>query len=186
MPGIVTPTQIPPSDEEIAQAVEVLSRLSRGFLPFELFIQVARLVTTPTVDFAPVRKTEQGEVEIFLTQREPDDLYWPNEWHVPGGVLRSTDDEGDFSSGYSRTMDGELGGGLVAIGEPQFVAMKFWDGLRGRELEIVHYVEVEVKPGVSLPGAFFDVTKLPENTIKQQLSVIAEVAAAYRAAGIDK
>lgn len=83
-----------PSENEIKQAVDVISRLEKGFLPFDLFIALASKITMPTMELLPVRKGKNGDIEVLLTQRPADDPYWPNEWHIPGTVIRASDNAG--------------------------------------------------------------------------------------------
>jgi hypothetical protein len=170
-----------PTPEEIAQAVKVLEKLKPGFLPFELFNEVARLVTTPTIELAPLRTREDGKVEVFMTQRPGDDPFWPSEWHVPGTVIRSTDEEGDFSTAMQRLKDSELMHSLQMKTDPVFVGHEFWQVKRGRELPFQHYVEVSPVEGVELPGKFFPVDELPDTTIDHHRKVIANAVAAYKA-----
>lgn len=169
------------TDDEINQVAEILSRLPKGFLPFPIFIQVTRLVTTPTMEVAPLRMVN-GSPEIYLTQRPHDDPYWPSGWHIPGTVIRSTDNEHDFSSGFARVLADELGEAFTFVEEPVFVGIKFWDVSRGRELDMVHYVHVEVDEDAILPGKFFTVDELPETTLEHHKIMIPEIIAAFESA----
>ena len=132
------------------------------------------------MEVAPLRMTNEGRIEILLTQRPADDKHWPNEWHIPGTVIRSTDEPGNFHTGFQRVLHDELNDAVVYPTEPQFVGVKFWDAHRGRELDHLHYVEVSVVDGAKVPGQFFDVTQLPETTIATHKIMIPEIAEAYR------
>lgn len=171
--------ETPLSEEEIRQTAENLRRLPKGFLPKEIFLAVAELVTTPTMEVAPVRRNEAGQAEILLTQRDEDDEHWPSGWHIPGTVVRSTDQEGDFTSGFNRILKDELVESVHPISEPEFVGIKFWDVERGRELDQMYYIEVEADEDFN--GTFFTVDNLPDNTLWHHKIMIPEIIAAYEA-----
>lgn len=170
----------PLTNEEIEAVASLLQRLPRGYLPQPIFWAVASLVTTPTMEVAPLRKTANG-LEIYLTQRPENDPHWPSGWHIPGTVIRSTDEEGSLASGFARVLQDELGEGMRYVSEPVQVTTKFWDVTRGRELDLVHYIEVEVIDEAKLTGRFFPVDSLPETTLEHHKIMIPEIAAAFRA-----
>lgn len=169
------------SDDEIKQAVDVLNRVPKGFLPQALFIAVAAKVTMPTMELVPVRQNQNGDVEVLLTQRPNDDPYWPSQWHMPGTIIRASDNEGtDFSSGVERVLQNELHGTVHMIGKPRYIGMKFWDVARGRELDQVFYFETDAKDEDVVEGQFFSVKNLPESTVSHHKVMIPEIAAAFR------
>jgi hypothetical protein len=169
-----------PTDNEIKQAVDVVKRLEKGFLPFDLFIAFASKVVMPTMELLPVRRSESGDIEVLLTQRPGDDPYWPNEWHIPGTVIRASDNEGtDFSSGVKRVMQNELHGTIHMIGRPQYAGMKFWDVARGRELDQMFYFETNTKDADVVEGKFFPANNLPETTMSHHKIMIPEIVAAF-------
>ncbi len=171
----------PLSPEEVKQTVEYLRRLPRGFLPFDIFNAVAELVTTPTVEVAPVRMNADGKAEVLLLQRDVNDPYWPGQWHMPGTVLRSTDKPGDFSSAFQRVFGGELAGRVTPLSEPVLIGVNFWDVERGRELANKHFVEVEATADAELPGQFYTLDNLPDNLIAHHGAMIPEMLAAFEA-----
>ncbi|HCR55580.1 TPA: hypothetical protein DIV49_01275 [Candidatus Saccharibacteria bacterium] len=177
----MTDNQQPLTDDEINAVASQLQRLPRGYLPLPIFWSVANLVTTPTMEVAPLRNTADG-LEIYLTQRPENDPHWPSGWHIPGTVIRSTDEEGSLASGFARVLKDELGEGIRYVGEPVQVTTKFWDVTRGRELDLVHYIEVEVIDDTKLTGQFFPVNSLPESTLEHHKIMIPEIVAAYEAA----
>lgn len=167
----------PLTPEEIRETAERLRRLPKGFLPLEIFLAVAEKVATPTIDVAPLR-THEGRLQVFMLRRPDDDEHWPGQWHIPGTVLRATDEENSFNSGLARLFDGETEGLVVPVGEPKHVGTKFWDVERGRELDHLHYVEVEALSD-DLPGQFFPVDELPDDTIAHHKIIIPEIVDAY-------
>ncbi len=171
---------IEPTPEEIAQAAEVLRRLPKGFLPLEIFHAIAEKVTTPTMEVAPLRVNEAGEVEVLLTKRPDDDPHWPGGWHIPGTVIRATDDEGSLQSGFERVLQKELHGSIPVVDDLQLVSMKFWDVTRGRELDMVHYFETNATDEDVAEGQFFTVDHLPEMTLDHHKIMIPEIVATFR------
>jgi hypothetical protein len=167
----------PLTDEEIRITAENLKRLPKGFLPKEIFLAVAELVTTPTMEVAPLRINENRQTEVLLTQRPADDAHWPNGWHMPGTVIRSTDEEGSLRSGFNRILQSELKEDVRPLAEPVFVGTKFWDVERGRELDQMYYIEVEAND--ETPGQFFTVDNLPETTLAHHKVMIPEIIMAF-------
>lgn len=131
-----------PSQEEVEQAAATLRKLERGYLPRDIFLEVARLTPTLTIELAPLRKRDDGALEIFLTQRPADDPNWASQWHIPGTVIRATDEKGSFKTGFERILRDEAAGLLVTVGEPVEVARHFWDIARGCEYDIAHHDEM--------------------------------------------
>lgn len=168
-----------PTSAEISQAAEIIRRLPKGFLPFELFIAVAQKVTVPTMEVAPLRRTPDGRVEILLTQRPADDPYWPGGWHIPGTVIRATDTEGGFSTGFERVLKDELHDAIRQVGEIKFAGMKFWDVKRGRELDMMHFFETDATDEDVKVGQFFDVGQLPDTTLEHHKIMIPEIVQAF-------
>jgi hypothetical protein len=96
---------------------------------------------------------------------------------MPGTVIRSTDQEGSLDSGFHRILAGELEGRVQPLAEPVYVGMKFWDVERGRELDQMHYIEVEAD--ADTPGQFFAIDNLPATTLDHHKVMIPEIMAAF-------
>lgn len=170
-----------PTQEELQQAVDVLARLPRGFLPKQVFLEVARLVTTPTIEVAPLRENADGTIEILLTKRPADDPHWANMWHITGTILLSTDEEGDgFTSGVERVLRGELQGVIPILDGVHYVSTKFWDVARGRELDQIFYFKTNVADEAVREGRFFNVEHLPESVIDHHKIMISEIVQKFR------
>lgn len=169
-----------PTEEEIAQAVRVINKLPKGYLPFDLFIAVAAKVTVPTMEVAALRRAGNGNVEVLLTQRPADDPYWPSGWHLTGTVIRANDKEGtDFSSGVERVLQDELHGTIKPVSDIKYAGIKFWDVKRGRELDQMFYFETNATDEDVQEGKFFDVSKLPETTLEHHKIMIPEIVEAF-------
>lgn len=175
-------TENRPTEEEVHMAADVIRRLPKGFLPFDLFISIAEKVTTPTMEVAPLRR-RGDKIEVLMTQRPDTDPHWPGGWHLTGTVVRATDDEGDFSSGFNRVLYDELHGTVQPIDEIQYVGMKFWDVERGRELDQMFYFETNATDDDVKEGAFFDVENLPVTTLEHHKIMIPEIVSAFLSRG---
>jgi ADP-ribose pyrophosphatase YjhB (NUDIX family) len=171
-----------PSQSELRAAAETLRRLPRGFLPNPIFLEVTRLVVTPVTEFAPMREKE-GKLQVLLTQRPDDDPNWPGKWHVPGTVVRSTDQKGHLGDAMDRVLKGELHGAVLPMqGEPQLVEVTFDEILRGAEIDHVYYFKTDAKDEELVDGQFFDIDDLPEEMIPHHIPMIAGIVASYKRA----
>lgn len=150
--------------QEEAVTANYLASLEPGFLPRPVFDQVARLTVMPTVEVAYVREpqTKTGGPEVYLTQRPPDDPIWANQWHIPGSVIRGSDEvrhEHDYDEAAARATreigDVEPDGALV----PYDVVRR--RGLRGSEITPRVVGRLRGNPGDN--GGWFDVTKVTKS-----------------------
>lgn len=162
----------PANDEEltaaeIEQARQLLSRLKPGKLPFDIFLETARLTVTPIVEVVPMRRNRQGTVEVLLTRRDDSDPVWGGMLHTPGTVVRATDQSSGNQDAFDRILQGELSG--VKATKPVFVENIFHPVKRGMEQAQVYYIEVLEDPPV---GSFYDVTELPPNIVDSQVGFI--------------
>lgn len=165
------------SAEEISQVSQLLSKLKPGLLPFEIFHEVTRLVTTPIIEVVPLRKTVNGKIEVLLLRREADDPVWPGQLHVPGTVVRASDAAGSFADPLGRIMSKELTN--VKTSEPTFVKNILHHSGRGMESSQIFWVEVKGEPTV---GEFYDADKLPESVVQSQLDFIPDAVAHFKEA----
>lgn len=162
------------SEDEVQQAVALLSKLEPGFLPLELFWQVYRLTPAPTLQIIPLRRTSRGIVEVQLIRRPADDPLWPGLWHNPGTVLRATD---TFGSAANRLFDDELGGFGTAE-DLIFVENLFNKSTRGTEVVLLYRMDGE--DGEPAEGAFFPVDDLPKDIIESEIALIRRAAADFK------
>lgn len=164
------------SGEELNTLVRSLSKLQAGFLPYDVFIQVARLVALPIIEFVPLRHHE-GQVEVLLLERGPDDPIWPNTLHTPGTVIRATDTEKKIYLAFRRILVDELKG--TEVSNPQYVGSILHKSRRGAEHAQIYWVEVT---GLPKAGQFYPVDALPDNLIQSQLRFILEAVRSYQEA----
>jgi hypothetical protein len=148
----------PLSDTEVATVVGLLKKLPPGFLPFELFQQVARLVALPIVELVPLRRHD-GRTEVLLFQREDEDPHWPGAWHTPGTVLRATDETRGVQEAFHRLAVEEMEGAVFY--EPVFVKNVIHHQGRGTEVSAVYWAECVESPS----GIFFPADDLPEDPL---------------------
>ena len=163
------------SKTKTERLVELLKELEAGFLPYDVFVEVARLTVLSIIEFVPLRKNEKGEVEILLLSRGEDDPIWPNDLHVPGTVVRPTDNEGQVYLAFERILNDELQGTNVSA--PHYVGNILHKSKRGTEQAQVFWVEVLGDP---LIGHFYEIDSLPENTMHSQLDFIKQAAKNYQ------
>lgn len=161
------------SEQEIL--VSLLSKLSPGFLPQEIFFQMCRLNVLSAFEIIPLRMKE-GKVEVLLTERPDNDLFWGGQWHTPGSIILSTDTPDSLNDVKERVLK-ELNYPQEKYCDLIYSSMELKKWKRGMTISIYHYLEVEENYGV---GRFFPVDELPENIVENQAEVIERVAGVYR------
>ncbi len=125
------------------QLVQLLSQLKPGFLPYNIFVQLARLVVMPIIEFVPLRS--RGDIiEVLLLKRSKYDDIWPGEVHAPGTVIRATDNQGEIYKAFQRILIDELQGTTVSDGH--FVGTRLHPSKRGMEHAQVFWIEVYGEP----------------------------------------
>lgn len=154
--------------------VKLLADLEAGFLPYEVFKQIARLVVMPIIEFVPLRMKD-GEVEVLLIKRSKHDDIWPNELHTPGTVIRATDRQGEMHKAFERILVDELA--CTAVSSPYYVGNLLHEGKRGAEQSQIFWVEVI---GDHKVGTFHKADNLPEDTMDQQKKFIAQAVVSFK------
>lgn len=161
-------------------AVDYLKSAQPGRQPLPLFAEISRIATLPTYEIIPLRRNpETGRVEILLTQRPSDDLWWPDMWHNPGSVLLASDelaDTHDFGGPEARVFEGELAGAITVVSGPHFIDIERRSVQRGHEIAVITWAEVSGEPTV---GKYYDVDNLPENIMQHQLPSFKAAVAAF-------
>jgi len=95
--------------------------------------------------------------------------------NTPGTVIRSNDDS--LSAVYGRLVATELTGSSIR-GSPVFVANVFERIVRGKEISLIHWVELE---NASQLQQLVDVDQLPEDVVPTDRARIAMAASHFRA-----
>lgn len=113
---------------------------------------------------------------VLLHERDPSDLYYPSMLNTPGTVIRATDE--DLSGVYRRLVSTELAGVPIRRG-PVFVDNVYERIVRGREISLVHWVELE--NDISSPY-LLDVEMLSDRVVPTDQPRIRMAAAHFQAA----
>ncbi len=151
--------------QEIAASVDSLKKLEPGFLPIEIFEQIARLVRLPVVDIIPVQR-KGSDVHVGLLKRDRDDRWWPDMWHVPGTILRSTD---TMETAISRLITKEIQ--VEKSDEPVFHTSAVHQSDRGAEIVFLYSLSNSLfQPASEI--TWFPIDKLPENCIESEKKII--------------
>lgn len=161
------------SSNEEKRLVDLLTKLEPGFLPYDIFVQVARLVVLPIIEFVPLR-TFGGRTEVLLLEREKDDNIWPGELHTPGTVVRPTDSTGEMYKAFERIRKDELLN--TKISDAHFAGTQMHPSRRGMEHAQIFWVEVYEEPRV---GEFYPIQKLPHNLMESQVDFIKLAVRSY-------
>lgn len=162
------------SKSEIRNVVEGLEKLQPGLLPFEIFHAVTRVVATPIIELVPIRRNEDNQPEVLLVRRDADDPVWPNQLHVPGTVIRGSDEEGSFKDAFGR-ISKELGG--IALEDPTLVKNIIHHSGRGMEVSQIYWADIS---GIEqVEGEFYPADNLPDDLVQSQLDFIPEAVAHF-------
>jgi hypothetical protein len=161
------------NDTDIQQLTALLRKLEPGFLPFDIFIEIARLTVLPIIEFVPLRM-QDGEVEVLLLPRSNDDKFWPGQLHTPGTVIRATDTDEGTHMAFDRIIKDELKD--TELGAPYYVGSSLNKSKRGMEQLQIFWVEVK---GESQTGAFYKASELPELLMESQRGFIEQAVKSY-------
>lgn len=174
-------TDFPLTNTEIHDIAEKLKKLEPGFIPFELFYQFNRLKVTITIEVVPLCLDPNGEVNVVLFNRGPDDAWWPNEYHTPGTCLIDSDipkqDEwGLPTRAFARLKETELKD-IKLIGDPKFINNLNHQVRRGPESVHVYIQEVDYE---SAKPYLFPISALPQNIMDHQINMISKCAQIFQ------
>lgn len=137
-----------------------LAEFEPGKLPLDIFNQIARLNVVPVVEVVPFYRTEQGNIKVYLLQRDNDDNLWPGQYHIPGTIVSARDHAGSFNDATGRILTSGLSS--YSPDNPQMVDVQLCKVSRGMEVAIVFITELRISPD---PKSLFDLDNLPENMI---------------------
>jgi ADP-ribose pyrophosphatase YjhB (NUDIX family) len=126
-------------------------------------------------ELAILRRGEQGQVEMYLFQRPPNDPFYANQWHGPGCMLKTNQ---TVAEGIDEVMKRELGVVLPGV----INTSKYFEWLtgngpgqcpRGHTVCFYHYVWVDAEQAEKLSGGeFFPVETLPEPMVEVHTRMI--------------
>jgi len=150
-------------------AIEELSKLSPGFLPKKMFEAIARIVVTPTFVVIPFMKTKNG-TKVCLKRRDENASGDTNLLHPTGTIILATDNTLDDT--YRRLVKDELSD-INIISEPILCEIVFAEILRGKEIALLHYAEIDS----ASPEDLYDPKNLPSDVVKTD---IERIESAYK------
>jgi hypothetical protein len=145
-----------PSETE-ARLAKLLDEVEPGYYSAALFHSLLRLVVSTTFVLIPLRK-KPSSLDVHLFKRDPDDLYYPKMLHPAGTVIRVTDHNLDIV--FHRLVEKELSGMKIKVG-PIFVGVVFDQIKRGKEISLIHWIEVESNEDMD----FYNTSALPKDII---------------------
>lgn len=143
--------------DEVSRAATILGELPVGFIPPALFRQFARLAVLPSFVVVPLFR-RGSEIYVRLTQRDMADPDYPGQWHPPGTIIRPTDET--LQACFERLARSDLSE-MTLIGQPALFDVAFAQIVRGRELSLLHWVEIIDDNSLGC----FSVAELPGATI---------------------
>jgi hypothetical protein len=152
--------------------ITLLGKLEAGFLPLKVFYEMARLNTLSTVELVPLLD-EPGKPQVVLFQRAEDDKFWSNLWHIPGEVIRPTDDS--YSDGLQRIIKGELENNVFVI-SPNFLRTNLRKENRGSMNAMQYWALLKKAP---IGGQPFPIDQLPKEIVPEHTEPIALAWNAY-------
>lgn len=152
------------SPDEVRITAELLSRFQPGFLPLDIFHQIARLTVLTSVEMVPFKLDNAGKTQVLLLRRPSDDMFWPNKLHLPGTIVRATDEGENFEGVFQRLLVGEMGNPEVVRG-PAIFGTVMRPNIRGKETLVMSWVQIATNPR----GGFYPVDGLPEDFIAEEL-----------------
>ncbi|WP_243374833.1 hypothetical protein [Microvirga solisilvae] len=151
----------------------LLNQLTPGLLPRDVFHAIARLMVTTTYVVVPLLRRD-GKILTFLPRRGADDLYYPSMLNAPGTVIRASDES--LSAVYHRLAISEFPG-IPIKGDPVFVDRVYDLIVRGREISLIHWVEMSDTADLT---QLIDVDELPGDVVPTDRARIAMAADDYR------
>ena len=116
-----------------------------------------RLWPTPAFE-AVVFRESSGTAEIYLRRRAMDDTAYPGEWHAPGSLYRSGEQDRDVAA----RLEKEFGAGIKRF---DLVDKEITNEARGTVHSMVFLVQLAGDPRIDDRHAWFPVDHLPEVTV---------------------
>ena len=129
---------------------------------------VMRIWATPAFEAVAFRKFGRT-VEVYLRQRSLDDTAYPGQWHVPGSLFRS----GETKIHVEKRLESEFG---TPIQRSTFVSNAIISEQRGTVHSMIFLVLLADNPRIDSQHRWFDVSEMPENTVKHHRETIIPMA----------
>lgn len=125
-----------------------------GYLDESLFNQMQRINHCVSVECIVKRGNK-----ILLQQRDSNDKFWPNEWHIPGTMVRGDELLSDALNRLFCT--------IIVCDEKVEIAgvlnrVYSYKTKRGNITHLLYIIEWPHK----VIGSFFSIKRLPENTME--------------------
>lgn len=153
--------------DQLKSLVADLIALVPNDVPYgwKLFGALCRML--PIVDFEAVviRKSFGGVLEVYLTQRSPNEPAYPGEYHCPGSAVRNGE---TFWAVGQRLGEGEFGTPIRRL-RILWCAGFWYQEARGWAFSIPVLVELEGEPRT---GKWYPVNNLPKATVEHHRYLI--------------
>lgn len=146
------------SKDDYQDLCRQLNQLTPGFLPRSVFHSIARIMVTTTFVVVPLLRRDDRTL-VLLDRRSADDLYYPSMLNIPGTVVRASDE--NMAAVFKRLVALEMSDAVIRQG-PVFVGNVFDQIVRGKEISLIHWVELEDSPELE---SLFDVEVLPADVV---------------------
>ncbi|MBM3206360.1 MAG: hypothetical protein FJZ43_01945 [Candidatus Staskawiczbacteria bacterium] len=157
--------------EEENNLINLLLKVDPTMMGTRLFDAIASKTVSLAIEavcirYKPFSKTlgipedelELKNLQVYMTQRLPDDTAYPKEWHCPGSVVRPGD---NFYNALNRLNQAEFGGMMFPR---QFVAdVNNRNEKRGHFLSKVYLCQFKGEENDR--GKWFDINNLPKETV---------------------
>lgn len=165
------------SKEELAAlAADCLAQLEPGRQPLPLFTQISRLSVLSILEVVPFKADSDESPKVFLPRRKPDDPWWPNLLHVPGGVILPDDKcsaPDDYVAPAKRIIREDSDGELVIVGgNIHMVGIRRGTDVRGSAQGSFGWSEVEAASAKTNPASeqyMFDVESVIDGELGTEL-----------------
>lgn len=131
--------------------VYLLSKLKPGFLPEPVFLEMQRLNHCLSVELILMN----GE-SIYLNQRPETDRFWPNQFQIPGTMVRGNE---GIKDSLGRLMANEFP--MYEVSEPRFTRYYEYDTPRGHITHLLFTATTQDDY-----NSFCPLDELPENMVE--------------------
>jgi len=135
----------------------------------ELFDAIAQVTVTVAYETICFKEVD-GELYVYLVQRDQTDTAYPGQWHVPGSVLRPGETQADVMARLSKKEYGAQITDYYFISNFNSIGEE-----RGHFFTPYGIVKLESEP-TNPAGKWFFIKDLPENTVLGHREAIIPMA----------